>query len=413
MPQGLRRTIAAVTGFGLCVLALSSCSKNSEQQSSSKGAVASIRVADYYTDEPNKSIVGDVLLSCGEQAGVQIEREGVPAQQLISKTLQQINTKTLPDIQMLDAADLPQIAVTGALSPLSNRGIAADNVAESVKQMGVFEDQVYGIAPTISSVILYYNKTMLDEAGIEPPATWAEMKEAAIRLTNDDTYGIAFSAINDAQAPWQWMPFFWSAGAVETDLDSPEAISALQLWVDLVDSGSASASVVNWGNSDVGDQFVEGRAAMMINSGTQMAKLDGNPDLDYGTTLIPAETEGGEHVSILGGEVWTLPVTGDTAREEKAAEVLSCLTSSESQLELALKRRTIPADPELKESFLKELPQMEAYFEQVQNARSRTALLGEEWSKTASAIWTAIQSAVTGQATPEQALATAADSQHE
>ena len=46
----------------------------------------------------------------------------------------------------------------------------------------------------------------------------------------------------------------------------------------------------------------------------------------------------------------------------------------------------------------------EAFVDEVGTARSRTADLGEKYSKVSQELATAIQSAITGQKTPEQAL---------
>jgi multiple sugar transport system substrate-binding protein len=50
---------------------------------------------------------------------------------------------------------------------------------------------------------------------------------------------------------------------------------------------------------------------------------------------------------------------------------------------------------------------MSGFVTSVERARSRTAELGVKWPGTATAISTAIQSALTGRQTPEEALARA------
>jgi len=51
-----------------------------------------------------------------------------------------------------------------------------------------------------------------------------------------------------------------------TNVDQPSFESALQLWVNMVKDGSASKSVLNWGQDpDLTQQFIQGHAAMMVN----------------------------------------------------------------------------------------------------------------------------------------------------
>ncbi|MDF2442070.1 MAG: multiple sugar transport system substrate-binding protein [Subtercola sp.] len=392
-----------VMGFGLAA-----CSSGGSSSSGS-APVTSISVADYYTDEPAKSIIGDALNACGTAAGVTIQREQIPSTDLVSKTLQKLSSKTLPDIQMIDNPDLPALATTGALQVLTDAGVTTDNVGASVLSVGTVDGKVYGIAPTVSVPVMFYNVDLFTAAGItDPPATWAELKADAAKLTNGDTYGVAFSAKNDAQGVYDFLPLLWSAGGSEDELDSQAAQDALQLEVDLVQGGDASQSVVQWGNSDLGDQFLAGKAAMAIVSASQMAKFDKAGTLNYKIASIPVPTAGGTAVNPLGGEVWTLPITGDDARQAKAAEVLECLKSDDTQLSLAVKRGTVPANPALDEKYLAQLPTLTAFVEQVRDGRARTGILGADWADASTKIYTAVQAAVTGQASVSDALKTAA-----
>ncbi len=388
-------------------LALTGCSGSGDGNG---GDASSIRVADYYTDEPARSIIGGMLDDCGEAAGVTIEREAVPSGEYLSRVLQQSSSRTLPDIQMFDAQDLPVIAQSGALAPVSERGVSLDNIGESVRTLGEYDGELYGGAPTVGAVVLFYDAELFAAEGVEVPTTWEELAETAAALTTSDRYGIAFSAKNDGQGTYVFLPFMWSNGGLEDDLDSPAVQEALQFEVDLVTSGSASQSVVQWGNSDVGDQFLAGSAAMAITSGAQMSKFDEQGGIDYGVAEIPAPAADDTTIGALGGEVWTLPRSGDDAREAKAAEVLECILSDDVQSSLAIERRSVPANPELDEAYLAELPDLGAYVELVRNGRSRTELLGAGWPDANAAIWTAVQSAVTGQQTVEAALADAAAS---
>ena len=111
---------AAIAAAAL-VLTLAACGGGDDGGgSSSSGAVKSLRVLDYYNNEPDKAFWAGVLDACGKANGVTIERETVPGDTLIQKVLQQSSSKTLPDVLMLDNPDLQQIAETGALADLTS-----------------------------------------------------------------------------------------------------------------------------------------------------------------------------------------------------------------------------------------------------------------------------------------------------
>jgi multiple sugar transport system substrate-binding protein len=385
-------------------LGLTACGGGSGDGGGGGGDVTSLRVLDYYNNEPDRSVYARKLDECGQQAGVTIEREVVPGAQLIAKVLQQASSRTLPDVLMLDNPDLQQIAATGALAPITDFGLSADGFQDGVQSASTFEGKVYGLQPVTNSLGLFYNVDLLNQAGITPPKTWDELKAAAAALTQGERYGIAFSAIADYEGAWQFLPFMWSNGGDETNIASPETAEALQLWVDLVNSGSASRSVLSWGQADVKDQFGAGNAAMMINGPWQFPALEEFAGLNYEVVPIPVPQAGDTVVAPLGGETWTIPQTGDPARQAKAAEIVACLNTDDNQIALATERTTVPTKTALRDRFVAEVPQMAAFTEIVQTARARTGKLGAEWPAAATRIYTAVQTAITGGAPPLQAL---------
>jgi multiple sugar transport system substrate-binding protein len=83
---------------------------------------------------------------------------------------------------------------------------------------------------------------------------------------------------------------------------------------------------------------------------------------------------------------------------------VSCLNTDDNQIALATERTTVPTKTALVDRFVAEVPRMKAFTEIVQTARSRTGKLGDKWPTAATHIYTAMQTALTGGAAPEQAL---------
>jgi multiple sugar transport system substrate-binding protein len=398
----LDRTALATAMVVTAAMGLAACGGGGGAGSS--GQVSTIRVLDYYNNEPDRTVYAQTLDACGQQAGVTIEREAVPGASLIAKVLQQASSRTLPDVLMIDNPDLQQIAASGALAPISDFGLTTGGYAEGIVSASTYDGKVYGLQPVTNTIGLFYNEDLLAQAGVTPPTTWEELKAAGAKLTSGNRYGLAFSAAATYEGTWQFLPFMWSNGGDETNIASPEVAQALQLWVDLVNSGSASRSVVNWTQADVKDQFMAGNAAMMINGPWQFPVLDKAPELKYGVVPIPVPQPGATEVAPLGGETWTIPQTGDRGRQAKAAEIVACLNSDANQIALATKRSTVPTKTALLDQFVADVPKMSAFTEQVKTARARTGKLGAQWPAAATKIYTAVQAAITGGATPEAAL---------
>ncbi|WP_317229981.1 ABC transporter substrate-binding protein [Clavibacter sp. MX14-G9D] len=398
-----RRLVGAAALAAAFPLVLAGCSGGGGGGSSSGGSPSEITVTDYYNEGNDNEVIGETLTKCGESLDVTIKRTSIPGSSLIQKVLQQASSRTLPDVLMLDNPDLQQIAATGALAPLEDFGISTDGYAQGVVDAGTYEGKTYGLAPTVNTIALFYNTQMLADAGIQPPTTWDELKTASAALTEGDRYGIAMDANATYEGTWQFLPFMWSNGGDEKDIATPETAEALQLWTDLVADGSASQSVVNWTQADVNDQFMAGKTAMMVNGPWQIPALT-ESGVEYGIASIPAPEAGGTSVAPLGGEVWTVPQTGDEAKQAIAAKVVECLNSDENQLDMATKRFTIPSKTAVATQFGEQVPEEQVFVDLVADARARTGELGEEWPKAATKIYTAVQSALTGQSSPEDAL---------
>ncbi|MEW1778573.1 hypothetical protein [Streptomyces sp. NPDC086777] len=119
---------------------------------------------------------------------------------------------------------------------------------------------------------------------------------------------------------------------------------------------------------------------------------------------IPVPRTGQTPVTPLGGEVWTVPQNASKSRQEKAAQVLACLNSSPNQLALAEQHFTVPSRTAMASQYAEQVPSMAAFVKSVEAARARTSELGVKWPKAATGIYTAIQSALTGEQTPQEAL---------
>ncbi|MDU0972099.1 MAG: sugar ABC transporter substrate-binding protein [Actinomyces urogenitalis] len=400
-----RRRLLQGTALALAAVPLAACGGGSGTKSGS-GDVTTLKILDYYADDPDNGIFAETLEAAAKKVGVTIERETVNGTILIQKVLQMSSSRTLPDLLMLDNPDLQQIAATGALTPLGDLGFKADGFIDGFVGAGTYDGELYGMGPCANTLGLYYNKDLLDAAGVAVPTTWDELKAAAKTLTSGDTYGIAFCAKASYEGSWQFLPFFWSAGADETDIATPEAASALQLWVDLVREGSASESVLNWSETELGEQFTSAKAAMVIDGPWLTTTFD-KSDVNWAVAEIPVPAAGDTAVAPLGGELWTIPQTGDQAKQAKAMELLQALLDDDTVLELNTTRFTIPTKEAVDAAYIEALPQMESLVTAVNNGRSRTAQLGEAWPKTAEALYNAIQSALTGKEEPLAALETA------
>ncbi|MBF8192581.1 sugar ABC transporter substrate-binding protein [Nonomuraea sp. K274] len=392
-----KRCGKAVAAAALLSLSLTACGGADAADAEARNTLT---IQDYY-DESHDPIYH----ACAKSLGFDIEINHIPGPGLIPKVLQQSSSRTLPDVLMLDNPDGQQIAASGALSPLTDYGVSGAGLVPSVVKAGTYEGKLYGLAPAVNTLAIFYNKDMFQAAGITtPPRTWDELRATAKRLTRQDRYGFAMSNINTYEGTWQFLPFMWTNGGSERDITTPETAQALQFLVDLQNDGSISKSSVIWSQDDVIDQFIAGKAAMVVNGPWQIPDLKEQRNLNWATFGIPTRVASQAPVAPLGGEIFTVPRTGDKAKMAKAGQFVKCLGSPASQSQSAEVRQNIPAQPDVAEKFGESSQTIMPFVGAVRNARSRTEMLGPDWPKAATKIYNAVQIALTGLATPAEAL---------
>ena len=407
------RTTARHRWFGVSasaaalVLAITACGGS---ESGSGGGKITLSLLDYYTAGGGKTAV-DSYVKKFESAhpNVDIRRQSVPFENLMPKVLQAASAGDMPDIVIIDNPNVQQVAATGQLRVFDELpGYTTQGYYPGAIKECEYKGKHYCYPVGSNSVGLFYNKKMLDDAGVKPPTTWAELTAAAEKLTKPPRYGMAISAPADEQSTWQLEPFAWSSGGTMTNVASPQWLQALQLWTTWAEKGYMSKSVLQWDQSpELPQQFLKEKAAMMINGPWIFPLLNEagwKYNEDYGIVTVPVQQPGQKVVAPLGGETWTLGNSGDDAQKEMAWEFVKGTQESSVMQQMTKEMYIIPTKPAVTAEFLKSGEEYAVFAEQSLTARPRTIEYGASYPKISQAVWTAIQAALTGTKTPEEAL---------
>ncbi|PIR76529.1 MAG: hypothetical protein COU32_01545 [Candidatus Magasanikbacteria bacterium CG10_big_fil_rev_8_21_14_0_10_42_10] len=88
------------------------------------------------------------------------------------------------DVQVTGSQFSQQVTVTPQTNPMpSVRGIESNFVGTVANDI-IIRNQIYGLPLALDTLALYYNKKILDQAGIpEPPHTWADFIADVIKIT--------------------------------------------------------------------------------------------------------------------------------------------------------------------------------------------------------------------------------------
>ncbi|MBE3564083.1 MAG: ABC transporter substrate-binding protein [Hydrogenibacillus schlegelii] len=191
-----------------------------------------------------------------------------------------------------------------------------------------FDGKLYSMPFNTSNPILYYNKNLFREAGLDPdkpPRTFEEVAAAAKKLTKDGRYGASFAIYG-----WFMEQFFANQGALlvnngngrdalatESLLNGDAGVKTLTWWKGMIDDGS----MLNLGRktSDTQQAFAAGKVAMTLDSTAALRGiLQGVGDkFEVGTGFLPRPADAKDGGVIVGGaSLWMLK---DKPEEEKRA----------------------------------------------------------------------------------------------
>lgn len=359
--------------------------------------------------DPFMTLNREQLEQCAEDLGVTVTVEDFSADQLAQQVLQAGSAGDLPEILMVNSANIGDLAGNGFLSDLGTFGLEPDGLDESTEQMGYRDGTLYGIATHVEVAALEYRPDIFDEAGLEPPTTFEELREVAAELTTNDRYGIALpgDASGDAGS-FFILPFILSAGGDPADFTDPGTIAALQLYKDLVDDGSMSPEMVNWG-WDFQDQFNGGLAAMTMNgpwAGSPQSMDYENAPREFAPT--PVLDSSHESRSGVTGNLWTVTTGHDEATSAAAAAVLECRIAPENQLEIAEVQYYLPAHQDAASDFTDLDPVIAPFVDGIPGAYDQAAELDDEWRAIGARLGSAIDYVVVEGMSPEEALERAA-----
>lgn len=174
-----------------------------------------------------------------------------------------------PDLVLLGPDQIPQYVDMGGLEPITDIVEGTDYLDTAVDAV-TYDGEAY-VAPLYhTATTMVYNKSVLDEAGIDsPPQTWDEVREAAGPLSD-----AGYATMNYAGSPEETLnltfyPFLWQAGGSvfsedgqSVAFDSSEGREALQFLVDMVDEGAIRQSAVTDSLSIAEGPLAAGEIAM-------------------------------------------------------------------------------------------------------------------------------------------------------
>lgn len=227
------------------------------------------------------------------------------------KLLTAIVSNQAPDVVLWDRFNTSVYAPKGAFTQLDDM-VASDGVdlskfyGPAIDEL-TFDGKLYGIPLTVDSRILFYNKTMFAEAGIDPATItdWESLRQAAIKLTKRDGDNLVQSgfSLKDVGLFNNWIQQAGgkmiddSVTPAKTAFNSQAGLDVLNYWNQLLNVDK----VYDLGFEDAfgGDGFKAGKVAITFNGPWT---LQGYKDagIDFGVIGQPAGPTGAKS-AMMGG----------------------------------------------------------------------------------------------------------------
>jgi multiple sugar transport system substrate-binding protein len=397
---GARRAAAALA---LSVLVLSGCSSNDATKTDA--ATGTYTIWDPYPQFDDSSDWVKLLNTCGTTAGVTVKRTGYDTTDLTTKALLAAQQGNSPDVLIVDNPVVSTLADAGVLTTTEDTKVDTSAVEPNLLAAGQIGGKTYGIPIGANTLALYYNKAVLKKAGVDAGALkdWASLTAALQKVKAAGKKGITFSAIGTEEGSFQFLPWYWGSGASLTQLDSAQAVSALQLWTGWLKQGYAPNSVLNNTQTTSWQEFATGNYAFGENGTWQLANAK-KAGFEYGIIPIPSSA-GGTAPAPTGGEFVTAPVQSDTARYAVTDKLIGCLSSADNAYTTDTTLSYIAATDAVQAKQVAANPELKVWVEAVQAAKGRTSdNLGTKYPKISEPLWTAFQAALSGSKSPQDAL---------
>ncbi len=285
----MKKVFSLLTALMILSLVLTACSQapvvsqpdegtnapvSNETDGSANEEVQTIRVMTFFAYD-NPEVEAEVVAQFeAAHPNIKVELEMVPYMDIFTKYKTLSAGGSAPDVISMNFENLRQFATLGALEPLDSF-IDNDNYDmsiyyENTSQMHNVDGVQFGLPATFSNSVLFFNKTLFDEKGVEYPSAdwdWDKLVEEGQKFVSDDDGDGIIDTYGYGEAWWPMYLFMYGANVLTEDnascgMTSPGALQAIENFVSAqMDGGITANKEAQTAMGDY-DRFVAGKLAM-------------------------------------------------------------------------------------------------------------------------------------------------------
>lgn len=366
-----------------------------------------------------------------EVSGASVEFVPLPENQMYDQVLLELSTNSGKfDMMHTGAGGAKDYGLSGFLTALPTPPDVDDFFEADLAQYTIGEN-LYGL-PMIGDInILYWRTDLFELAGLDPatpPSTYDEFREFAIRLTTDKTglhpgddgfdannievYGSAFKGVAGLASTWEWYNYLYAFGGDLMDadfnptLDSPESIASLAWVVDnFREYQIYPRDIPVFDYTEFNTLWLQGKMAMAINWPFMYA-LSQDPEQSQVVGQVAVGVKPSQVT--VGGNIggWSWNVFEMSKKQELAIAFAKWMSSPSAGLAYAEAGSGNPVRRTVSETLAESDPVLAAAIGANKESGQSVAWLstGPSWLKIERVQYEAIQRALIGDASPEEAL---------
>lgn len=346
MKRTILRSAAVLGTVGFASLLLVACGGKKEDSSSAKNSLT------VYVDNGYKSYMEEAAKAFEKESGTKVDIKTGDALGGLDKLSLDNQSGKAPDVMMAPYDRVGGLGNDGQLAEVAlNKDSKTDKTTESLVTNG---GKVYGAPAVIETLVLYYNKDLLQEA----PKTFGELEE----LAKDSKYDFAGEDGKNTAFLADWTNFYYAYGLLSgnggyvfgkngTDpkdigLNNQGAIDGIEYaktwyakWPKGLQDTKGAANFIQ-------TQFQEGKTAAIIDGPWKASSLK-EAKVNYGVATIPTLPNGKAYSAFGGGKAWVIPAGAN--HPEAAQKFVDFLTSTDQQKAFYDKTNEVPANTEARE----------------------------------------------------------------
>lgn len=272
------------------------------------------------------------------------------------KTLAQANDfANFPDVAMIAGAGIPAATTYSSLVPIGTlmdregNTISVDDLEPNMLRSYTYLNELIGMPFSCSAIMLYYNKDMFAEVGLDPetpPTTIAEMADAIEKLMIKDENGnVTRYGLNVAVRRYQMANFIGGQGEYNFFGDNEGGRTAPMTKVTFGEDGTLVKFLTEWDKvcktggykafeDDINEEFALELFGMAIMSCARIGKIQSlvGDKFDWDVAALPkvdAADKGG--IAVGGSCVVMFDPDNDAAQVDATWEFVQYMVSAEQQ----------------------------------------------------------------------------------